>query len=172
MKRIQKLVSMLEFQSIDSTDKLIHKIDRFLVEARRELESPFIQKVTDGDIVDGHYTIPDGVTEIGWGVFSKCKSLESITIPDGVTCIGEYAFFGCSSLKSINIPDGVTEIRRYAFKGCSSLESINIPDGVTKIGWYAFSGCTGLRNISLPKNVKLGGYVFDMCSTALQIEYR
>ena len=149
MKRIQKLVSMLEFQSIDSTDKLIHKIDRFLVEARRELESPFIQKVTDGDIVDGHYTIPDGVTEIGW-----------------------YTFKWCSSLESINIPNSVTKIGHHSFECCKSLKSITIPDGVTKIGWYAFSGCTGLRNISLPKYVKLDTNVFDMCSTALKIEYR
>ena len=59
MKRIQKLVSMLEFLSINDMNKTL-------------------KRVADGDIVDGHYTIPDGVTKIGEYAFGGCKRLKSI----------------------------------------------------------------------------------------------
>ena len=49
----------------------------------------------------GTFEIPDGVTEIGIGAFSGCKSLEKINIPESVTKIGGGAFVGCFSLKVI-----------------------------------------------------------------------
>ncbi len=48
------------------------------------------------------YTIPDGVTSIGVGAFSYCKSLTQITIPDSVTSIGNSAFSYCLKLQTIN----------------------------------------------------------------------
>ena len=70
------------------------------------------------------YTIPDSITEIGYGVFMECSSLTSITIPDSVTSFGEGAFAGCTSLTSITIPDSVTWIGYGAFYECSSLTSV------------------------------------------------
>ena len=37
----------------------------------------------------GDVTIPDGITEIGEGAFSRRSTLTSVTIPAGVTEIGE-----------------------------------------------------------------------------------
>ena len=51
---------------------------------------------------DKSYTIPDGVTTIGYPAFSNCTSLSSVTIPDSVTTIGNYAFEGCTSLATVN----------------------------------------------------------------------
>ncbi len=90
------------------------------------------------------YSIPSGVTSIGYGAFSECDSLESITIPDGVTSIGRYAFYMCYSLESVTIPDGVISIGYMAFHFCSLLENITIPDSVTSIGDSAFSDCSSL----------------------------
>lgn len=47
---------------------------------------------------DKNVTIPDGVTRIGDGAFSRC-AVESITIPDSVTSIGKWAFEGCTGLR-------------------------------------------------------------------------
>jgi hypothetical protein len=95
------------------------------------------------------YTIPSGVTAIGYEAFAGCRGLTSISIPAGVTAIRSSAFSGCSGLTSISIPSGVTAIGAYAFYGCSSLTSISIPSGVTAIGSSAFDGCSGLTSITV-----------------------
>ncbi len=117
-------------------------------------------EVTDKDITE--FTIPDGVTIIGYMAFFGCSSLESITIPDSVTYIRGWAFSGCSSLESITIPDSVTTIGNNTFDGCSSLESVTIPDSVTSIGNYAFSGCGKLTSVSIPRNCEVGYGAFPL----------
>lgn len=92
------------------------------------------------------YTIPNSVTDIGWGAFHGCSSLKSITIHESVTSIGWDAFKNCSSLTSITIPESVTSIGWEAFSGCSSLKSITIPDGVNAIG-YEFYNCSSLAEV-------------------------
>ena len=108
-----------------------------------------IKKITNKDIINGSFVIPDGVTKIGL-----------------------RAFYGCSSLSSIIIPDGVTKIGLGAFSDCWRLESIIIPESVTEIGDYAFEGCRSLKKVSLPKKVKLGIDVFDGCHPDLEIIFR
>ncbi len=51
----------------------------------------------------------DGVTNIGSGVFSDCKSLTSISISDSVTSIGSSAFYCCESLTSITFTGTTAE---------------------------------------------------------------
>ena len=92
------------------------------------------------------YTIPDGVTEIGYDAFAF-SNLTSVIIPDSVTTIGSEAFFNCSSLTSIAIPEGVTEIGGLAFWACHSLESVTIPSSVVSIGCQGFDYCPSLTNV-------------------------
>jgi hypothetical protein len=82
--------------------------------------------------------IPNGETDVRWGIFKDCSSLTSVTIPNTVTSIREYAFSGCSSLKNITIPDSVTEIEISAFEFCPNLTSITIPASVSVIDKRAF----------------------------------
>ena len=74
--------------------------------------------------------IPNSVTSIGYGAFSRCRRLTSISIPNSVTSIEEKAFYSCSDLKSITIPNSVTSIGKDAFSwsGVTSVVSeIKVP---------------------------------------------
>ena len=110
------------------------------------------------------YTIPDGVTTIGEGVFYDCDSLTSVTITDCVTTIGGSAFYECSSLTSVTIPDSVTTIGDGAFSSCNSLISVTIPNSVTTIGYAAFNGCSSLTSITIGDSVTtIGDWAFWLC---------
>lgn len=64
------------------------------------------------------------VKEIGSSAFDYC-SLESVIIPNGITVIGHGAFTCCRSLKSVTIPNSVTHINGIAFNCCEELTEIN-----------------------------------------------
>ena len=102
----------------------------------------------------GDVVIPEGVTEIWWGVFNTRSDLTSMVIPEGVTAIKNDAFERCAGLTSVTIPGSVTEIGGYAFENCTNLTSVVIPAGVTAIGEFAFCNCTALTSISLPDSIQ------------------
>ena len=97
--------------------------------------------------------IPDGVTALGYEVFSGRTDITSVTIPEGVTSIGSSAFYGCTGLTEVVLPESLTSIGSYAFCDCESLEEIVIPDGVTSIGYYAFEYCDSLKKVVLSRSV-------------------
>lgn len=62
----------------------------------------------------GAYTIPYGVTTIGYSAFQCCQSLTSLTLPDTVSTIEEWAF-AYSSLTTMTVGSGVTSVGACAF---------------------------------------------------------
>ncbi|MBQ9084673.1 MAG: leucine-rich repeat domain-containing protein [Clostridia bacterium] len=96
---------------------------------------------------DVDFTVPSGVTGIGYAAFAGCESLISLTIPDSVTGIGTEAFSYCAGLVSVIIPDSVTVIGIEAFFKCTSLADVTIGMKVEMLGDYAFAGCTSLSGI-------------------------
>lgn len=114
--------------------------------------------------------VKDGVTSIGEGAFSYCKSLTSIAIPSSVTSIGYEAFYRCVSLTSITIPSSVTNIQGLTFFGCRRLTSITIPSSVTRIGESAFWRCDNLTSITIPSSViSIGEFAFEDCTSLTRI---
>ena len=119
------------------------------------------------------FTIPAGVTTIGYNAFYKA-GITSIALPEGLTEIGYYAF-GYTKLASIVIPKNVTRlggkssqtsssIYGSSFYGCTELESVTFEEGsaLTSIESSAFSGCTKLASIVLPDKLeKIGTAVFS-----------
>ena len=103
--------------------------------------------------LNGEYTIPSSVINIGPYAFYNCTGLASVTIPGSVTSISPSAFNGCTGLTDVTIPDGVTSIGISAFSGCTGLTSVTIPDRVSSFGGTAFSGCTGLASVVIGRNV-------------------
>lgn len=99
------------------------------------------------------------VKKLGDYMFCNYHSLESVGIPDGITEIGNGVFYGCWEIANIVIPDNVKSIGKEAFLDCKKLTSVIIPDGVTSIGDLAFAGCSGLENIKMSGNIQ---YVGDL----------
>ena len=95
--------------------------------------------------------IPNSVTSIGDGAFSRCFGLTSVTIPNSVTSIGNWAFFGCSGLTSVTFnAEKCIEMgsNNYpVFYACNNLTSLTIGDKVTTIPDYAFYHCSKLTEL-------------------------
>ena len=89
------------------------------------------------------YTVPESVSEIGWGAFEECESLKQVKLPNALTCIDWAAFCGCTGLTSITIPDGVSYISSYAFFECPGIKRVTIPYGVQTIAPEAFGYIDG-----------------------------
>ena len=103
------------------------------------------------------YSVPYGVTTIGFAAFEYVSTLTDIVLPDTVTTIDENAFYGCSNLKTINIPDGVKSLETATFSGCRNLESIDIGEGLEIIEDAAFDDCESLKSLYLPASLEWFG---------------
>lgn len=111
-------------------------------------------------VVDGVFTIPEGVTVIGAQAYAYNASLENaeVVIPEGVTEIGVGAFEG-TGIKKVTIPASVKTIAPYAFAGCENLATVVFADGnaLEELETGVFNGCTALKSIDLPDTVTVIG---------------
>ena len=98
-------------------------------------------------------TLPESVTNIGWGAFSECGSLMDITLPKHITCIGPSVFAHCGGLTNVTIEAGATSIGNHAFFKCMGLTSVTIPNSVTNIGEDAFASCASLSSVMIGDGV-------------------
>jgi hypothetical protein len=58
--------------------------------------------------LSGSIAIPEGLTEIQYGVFSL-TNITGVTIPESVTTIGNMAFGGCTQLATVKLPSHTIE---------------------------------------------------------------
>ena len=101
-------------------------------------------------------TVPEGVTEIPYGLFQD-SSLISVSLPSTLKTISDYAFKDCAALQDPDFPDRLEKIGNNAFEGCTSLTRMELPDSVTAILSWAFVGCTNLEYCHYPKSLATVG---------------
>ncbi len=126
---------------------------------------------------NGSYSVPAGVTGIGFAAFAFCSGLTDLTLPASVASIGDYAFYDCGGLTSIAV-DGSNpnfsstggvlfdkpQTSLLAYPG-GKQGAYPIPPGVTSIGNWAFIKCSGLTGVSIPAGViRIGDEAFSDCS--------
>ena len=96
---------------------------------------------------------PEGVIAVNNAVFEYCEYLVSVRFPSTVTQLGGWLFHDCFNLESVNIPEGVTKIEEATFAQCYKLPSVSLPDGLTEIGHSAFCNCDSFDSIYIPESV-------------------
>ncbi len=111
------------------------------------------------------YTVPDGVTEIGYAAF-RSSLIAEVILPESLKEIGWNAFETCSNLKEIIIPDGVEEIGGHAFTFCTKLEKVKLPSSLKGLHYLVFYHCESLKSIEIPDSVTYITYrVFWYCKS-------
>lgn len=96
-------------------------------------------------------TFGEHVKKIYHGMFSFCKSLETVNIPSNIKTIGKEAFRN-SGLTSITVPGTCKLVEGIAFNGCKNLEEIIFENGVEMIG-RSVIGFTSVTSVTIPKSV-------------------
>lgn len=121
--------------------------------------------------------VEDGNIDLGYGIFSNCRSLTSISLPEGLKSIRgdqyrEYRgmFYCCTSLVSVYFPSTMEILDDGVFYECTSLGTIQLPSSLKKIGQYVFGNCTNLKSITIPLGIReIGSYAFSGCSSLQSI---
>lgn len=75
---------------------------------------------------DEEYSVPSGVTDIGYDSFSSNSNLKRITFPEGLKAIGPYAFETCKQIEEITLPLSLESIDYQVFRNCTALKKITI----------------------------------------------
>jgi GH24 family phage-related lysozyme (muramidase) len=116
-------------------------------------------------------TIPNSVTTIGRGAFSKADKLKNVTFGTGVTTIEDGAFSHRyeDRMTSITLPPNLKTIGAGAFSG-QGFTSLTIPAGVTEIGAGAFSG-NEITSITIPASVTQIGSGAFRCETLTSVTF-
>ena len=133
----------------------------------------------------GELTIPEGVTEIEYGLFRDCTRITSLKLPTTLREIWGI-FNNCSGLQGELDLSMCTQVKEVikSFTDCIGITSIKLPSQVKELGGFSgctglvgeldlsaytevekifgFSRCTGITSIKLPSQIKIL-YGFDGC---------
>ena len=166
---------------ITGSDNKLGMENGMLVNDRGE-GGKWLLSVPDDAIVDGRFTVPDGITAFGNNLFLDKTELVEIAnagalehlgsyalSKTGITTVdmpqlksmGEYTFQKCQSLQHVLLPESIEEIPSECFKGCCLLGEINFPRALKKIGFEAFDG-TAIVSAELPDGLEeIGVWAFS-----------
>jgi hypothetical protein len=131
-----------------------------------EINGKTLVKVTNEDIIDDTYEIPEYITIIGKEAFIECQGINRLVIPETVVKIEQAAVAKCESLEVLEIIGEVNTLANMSFALCPKLKTVKMSDYVEVIEDYVFSGCTSLEEIEFSKKLKvLGNWVFAECES-------
>lgn len=125
------------------------------------IENGVLISVSDKDIIDGKFIIPEGVKKIGERAFAGCKKLKQVKLPEGLKVIENHAFSRCENLEEITIPESVTDICDCAFEYCSQMKKVECTKGLETIGIGAFWACKKMEDITISTNTNVGSHTFE-----------
>ncbi len=100
----------------------------------------------------GEYTIPDEVTAIPSGAFTRTNALNKLNIGKNVTEIQTQAFNTCDGLTEIVfLPGGHADldIREGAFSNCKKVAVITLPARIKEIAADTFADLAGLLEFKI-----------------------
>lgn len=112
------------------------------------------------------FTVPEGITRIGYRAFQYCENLVRVTFPDSIENIDNTSFQQ-TSVNSVVIPDNGKAIRigNYTFENCKNLASVTFPNSLettVELGDNSFRNCTSLVNLTITASVrKMGSNAFQ-----------
>lgn len=105
---------------------------------------------------DGHFVVPESVTEIRPLAFCFNKNLRSVELPSNLRIIGENAFDN-SGLESIDLPNSIDSIGSHAFYECPLKGHIELPQNLRYIQEHILAQYleNGISSVSIPRNAVL-----------------
>ncbi len=95
---------------------------------------------------DSVINIPDGVKQIGPGVFKEHMGIIAVNIPDTVEIICEEAFMNCRNLKTVNGGRSLVKVKDRAFMNCP-LSQVVIPASMQEVGLGAYALVNGTDTV-------------------------
>jgi len=126
-------------------------------------------------------SLPEGLKEVSYEMFSGCLNVVKISIPGTVEVIKNLAFANCASLTTLEFRPGTaplvvesahTETANSKFPGgiqymlqqknrpflnCTSLEVVEFPERTVELGSYLFYQETSLKRVVIPSTVEIIG---------------
>lgn len=112
--------------------------------------------------------IPDRVTKLGRGAFSRCYELTDVTLPESVTVIPRLAFINCDKLKTISAPN-VAVVCDNAFYNCKMLTAFDF-SRVKELGSASFAGTSIRKVVFSNKLTKLQPSIFCGCKDLQSVD--
>ena len=110
------------------------------------------------------YTIPDGVTSIGYLAFNAQEYVKEIVFSDSVENVESAAFASISNLEKVTLSKNLKRIEENAFGFNYKLKNAELPEGLEYIGQSAFAACHVLTEAHIPASVTEMDYgVFRYC---------
>ena len=106
--------------------------------------------------------LPGSVQELPYMVFANDENLTEVTLHEGLVTIGSDVFAG-TGISSIALPDTVTSIAQCTFQFCLALKEVKFSAAMTAIESGAFDN-SGLETLVIPEGIEvIGAGAFASC---------